>query len=242
MKYFIVILLVTLSAIAKKSNTDQIDNFNAAKKYLAKHLDLYSNQTIYCSCKVEGKKVDIKSCGYKVQHDAKRAGRLEWEHVVPAEAFGQSFAEWRVGTPACIKKGKQFKGRKCADKNSEFNKIESDLYNLFPEIGELNGLRSNYSMAEIQGNSDGKFGKCSVQLKDRKFEPQELSKGVVARAYLNLENRYPGRGIVSEKNRPLFEAWDKLHPVTDLECKRWKVFEPVNRYKHLFASRCEGTK
>ncbi len=233
---------ISNTAQARKSRSSskafQITKFADAKKYLRKHLELFDNKTIYCSCQVTEKTVDIESCGYKPQGDAKRAKRLEWEHVVPAEAFGQSFIEWRIGSANCSKHGKKFKGRKCAEKNSEFAKMESDLYNLYPEIGELNGLRSNFSMAEISGEAT-QFGTCEVKIEGRKFEPQESSKGIVARTYLNFDQRYPDRGVVSGKNRPLFEAWDKMHPVTALECRRWKALAAINGYQHLFVSRCD---
>lgn len=115
--------------------------------------------------------------------------------------------------------------------------MEGDYYNLYPEIGELNGLRSNYSMAELTG-PHGKFGKCLVKLEDRKFEPQDQAKGIVARNYLNFENRYPGHGVVSEKNQKLFEAWNKMYPLTEQECRRWKKLEKVAGYTHLFAKDC----
>lgn len=218
-----------------------ISNFAEAKKYLKKHLDLYEYKTIYCGCTVVGStkfSIDINSCGYKAQKDHKRALRLEWEHVVPAEAFGQSFVEWRIGSSSCIKHGKQQRGRKCAETNPEFAKMESDLYNLFPEDGELNGLRSNYSMAALTG-SDRDFAGCKVKLSDRKFEPSDAAKGIVARTYLNFENRYPGHGVVSDKNRKLFEAWDKQWPVSALECRRWTKLESINGYPHLFKERCK---
>lgn len=238
----LIVLFISLNLFARKSHNyfnehQTIDNFAEAKKYLNKHLDLYDNKTIYCSCSVIGKKIDLESCGYRTQKNVKRASRLEWEHVVPAEAFGNSFVEWREGSTGCIKKGKKFKGRKCAETNPEFQKMESDLFNLFPEIGELNGLRSNYSMAALT-SSDYDFGRCKVKLEDRKFEPQDASKGIVARTYMNFDNRYPGKGIISGKNKPLFEAWDKMYPVTELECSRWKKFEKINGYKHLFIDRC----
>lgn len=235
MKIFI-ILLLSLFAAAK--NTNEINDFSDAKRFLNKHLELYDSKTVYCSCGVDKKRTDLRSCNYRIQKDAKRASRLEWEHVVPAEAFGKSFVEWREGSEKCIKKGKKFKGRKCAETNPEFRKMESDLYNLFPEIGELNGLRSNYSMAALT-SSDYDFGGCKVKLADRKFEPQDSSKGIVARTYLNFENRYPGKGVVSDKNRKLFEAWNAQYPVSSLECKRWTNFESMNGYKHLFASNCK---
>lgn len=228
-------LLLILSFLAQgKSGHD----FGHSKKYLLKHLDLFDSKTIYCSCVVKNKKVDLKSCGYTIQSNEKRAKRLEWEHVVPAEAFGQSFKEWREGTLNCIHKNKKYKGRKCARTNMEFRKMEGDLYNLFPEIGELNSLRSNYSMAQLSRKT-GKFGSCAVKIEDQKFEPQDISKGIVARTYLNFEHQYPGHGVVSNKNEKLFGAWNKMYPVTALECRRWKILAGQQGYSHLFIGLCK---
>jgi deoxyribonuclease I len=92
------------------------------------------------------------SCGYQPKRNAKRAKSLWWEHVVPAEAFGQSFREWREGHPSCVdRKGQPFKGRNCAKKMAlAFRFMEGDLHNLQPAIGEVNGLRFNYSMAMVR--------------------------------------------------------------------------------------------
>jgi deoxyribonuclease-1 len=102
--------------------------------------------------------------------------------------------------------------------------MEADLYNLWPEIGELNGLRSNYSMANLGGperNPSGiSFGGCKAVIANRKFEPMDMSKGVVARTYFYFDQTYPGHGIISEKNRKLFEAWGRQFPVTAWECER----------------------
>ncbi|MBK7962455.1 MAG: endonuclease [Bdellovibrionales bacterium] len=82
------------------------------------------------------------------------------------------------------------------------------------------------------------FGSCRAKIEDRKFEPMDFAKGVVARTYMNFENRYPGHGVVSDKNRKLYEAWDKMYPVTPLECRRWREFEAVMGYPHFFVGRC----
>ena len=102
----------------------------------------------------------------------KRAQRIEWEHVVPAHAFGQSFKEWREGHPDCVtQSGKAYKGRKCASKvNIEYRRMEADMHNLFPAIGEVNGDRSNYSMAILPGEPR-LYGKCDVEISSRKIEP-----------------------------------------------------------------------
>ena len=219
-------LLNIFSAVTFAAGNEFIENFTEAKK-LAAVIHQDHQETIYCPCRYHGTVVDLKSCGYKVHKDARRAARLEWEHVVPAEAFGQSFSDWREGTPDCIhkrgkKKGQRYKGRKCAEKNPEFARMESDLYNLWPAIGELNGLRSNLAMAQLRNASqkEGDFGGCKALIRDRKFEPMDQYKGIVARTYMYMESQYPGRGIISDKNRKLYEAWDKQYPVSEWECER----------------------
>ena len=160
--------------------------------------------------------------------DGRRAYRLEWEHVVPAEAFGHSFKEWREGDPACVdSKGKAFKGRKCAEKvNMQFRYMQADMHNLTPAIGEVNGLRSNYSYAMIPGE-ERRFGACDMEIVDRKAEPPENIRGDIARIYFYMDDAYPGRGIVGGKNRKLFEAWDKQDPVDAWECEREKRIREV---------------
>ncbi len=211
---------------APSLGNQKVENFTEAKKLAVKiHKDHPS--TIYCPCKYQGKLVDLASCGYKVHKDSKRAARLEWEHVVPAEAFGQSFKEWREGDSKCGRRRKKIlKGRKCAEKNPEFRRMEADLYNLWPSPGELNGLRSNYSMAEIAGPSLS-FGDCKAKIQDRKFEPMDDYKGIVARTYQYMDQNYPNRGIISDKNQKLFEAWSKTHPVTPWECERNAKIEKI---------------
>lgn len=217
-----------------------IKHFPQAKR-LANEIHKDHPYTIYCNCRYSDHDIDLKSCGYQVHKDAKRAARLEWEHVVPAEAFGQSFADWREGTSQCVRHGKKYKGRKCAQNNPEFSRIEADLYNLWPEVGELNGLRSNFTMAELgaEKSGQGNFGGCRAKIEDRKFEPMPNAKGRVARVYMYMDQAYPGRGIISEKNRNLFEAWDKLHPADEWECQRAKKIKAIQGNENpILKARC----
>ena len=227
--------LVLLASYAYSQNT-QITSFSKSKKLLLK---VYKDNpvTLYCGCSFKGKKPDLSSCGYIPKKDRKRANRIEWEHVVPAHAFGQSFSEWRKGHPKCVsKKGKKFKGRKCAQKiNEEYRRMQADMFNLYPAIGEVNGRRSNYSMAIINGEKR-EFGECDVEIKSRKVEPREEIRGEIARTYLYMDSVYPGRGIISKKNKKLFEAWNKSDPVDEWECERAKRIEKIqgNRNEIVF--------
>ena len=120
--------------------------------------------------------------------------------------------------------------------------MEADLYNLWPEVGELNGLRNNFSMAELGAEKmeTGDFGGCKALIRGRKFEPMPFAKGRVARTYLYMDQKYRGHGIVSEKNRILFLAWDKAHPVDQWECKRANRINVLQKSVNpLFGQRCK---
>ena len=233
-----IVAILILSSHASSQNT-QISSFSKSKKLLLK---VYKDNpvTLYCGCSFKGKKPNLSSCGYIPKKDRKRANRIEWEHVVPAHAFGQSFSEWRSGHPKCVsKKGKKFKGRKCAQKvNEEYRMMQADMFNLFPAIGEVNGRRSNYSMGIIEGEKR-EFGKCDVEIKSRKVEPREEIRGEIARTYMYMDSVYPGRGIISKKNWKLFEAWHKSEPVDEWECERARRIEKIQGNRNeIVLSKC----
>jgi deoxyribonuclease-1 len=92
---------------------------------------------------------------------------MEWEHVVAADACGQSFPEWRDGHPACVNRKEQlFKGHHCAARIAKpFRSMEADLYNLQPAITEVNRLRLNDSMAMIDGEAR-LFRQCDLEIEE----------------------------------------------------------------------------
>lgn len=231
-------LLICLPSVVladePRGNTT-IQSFSKAKKILLRQIYFDHQTTFYCGCGFNQKKNLTEPNGYVPAKTWKRAKRIEWEHVVPAHAFGQSFKEWRDGDPGCInRKGKPFKGRRCAEKmNLEYRYMQSDMYNLYPAVGEINGLRSNYSFADIPGEPR-RFGECDMEIENRKAEPPEHIRGDIARAYFYMDWAYPGRGVISKKNRKLFEAWDKLDPIDDWERERAKRIEAIQRNKNPF--------
>lgn len=234
-------------AYADNDNSNHvIKNFLQAKK-IAAQIHKENPKTIYCGCTYTDKEINLESCGYRI-HNKKpdRAYRLEWEHVAAAESFGQSFVEWRdaENQPQCPKSSKnKINRRKCAETNPEFSRMEGDLYNLWPEIGELNGLRNNYTMSELGAEKEAvsEFGNCRVKIEVKsengdsgKFEPQADAKGRVARTLMYMDKAYPNRGIIAGKNRKLYEAWDKLHPVDAWECHRAKLIEDIQKNSNDF--------
>jgi deoxyribonuclease-1 len=119
----------------------------------------------------------------------KRAQRIEWEHVVPAENFGRAFDEWREGSPECVdNRGKAFKGRRCAEKTSmDYRYMQADMYNLYPAIGAVNAMRSNFNFQMLPGE-ESSFGSCAMKIADRKVEPPALARGQIARTYFYMQD------------------------------------------------------
>lgn len=111
--------------------------------------------------------------------------------------------------------------------------MEADLYNLQPAIGEVNGLRSNYSMEMIPGERRA-FGTCDVEIEGHKIEPRPEIRGDIARTYRYMHHAYPGRGIISRSNEKLFEAWDKLDPIDDWERERARRIERIQGNRNVF--------
>jgi len=209
----------------KSSNTavnkipHKLKRFSKSKKLLKK---IYVGRQIgfYSGCQYEYKKVGKRkkakvipqSCGYRVRKNRNRGQFIEWEHVVPAWAFGHSRNCWREGDVNC--KGK---GRKCCGKvDPVFRAMESDMHNLRPAIGELNGDRKHFKYSMIPGEKRV-YGQVDFEIdfRDRVVEPRPEVRGDIARTYFYMEQSYGVR--ISKRQRKLFEVWDKEDPVDEWE-------------------------
>jgi len=227
---------LTTPALADNNGNTTIESFNKAKKNLLTQVYHDHRITFYCDCPFSADKQIIPSNKFSPSPKyRKRSERIEWEHVVPAEAFGQSFPEWRDGDPGCVdKNGNPFKGRKCAEKvNKEYRYMQADMYNLVPANGQVNALRSNYSYAMIPGEPRI-FGNCDMEIENQKAEPRPEIRGDIARTYFYMNDAYPDRGIISKKNNKLFQAWTKEDPVDDWERERCKHIELLQGNRNGF--------
>lgn len=212
----------------------EVHNFSDAKAVMEQYVIHDDRITIYCGARFdEDRKIELPA-GFHTEKSRQRAGRMEWEHAVPVENFGRTFKAWREGHPYCQKEdGTPYRGRKCAGKvSSEFRKMESDLYNLFPSIGAVNAGRSNREYAELP-QAASSFGSCEAKLSGRQFEPPARAKGQVARASLYMDAQYE-RFHLSRKQKQLFTAWSRQHPVDRAECRRTRRIERIQGNENLF--------
>ena len=226
----IIFILLVLSF--PYTHATPLESFSQAKKVLTKAYqnELSGQTTIYCNATInwQGKKglPDLSAVGYKVRKQEIRANRIEWEHVMPAHHIAQN------GNRQCWKDG----GRKNCERNDDwFKKASSDLHNLYPAVGEVNGDRSNYQFSAWKGEPGmGFYGKCTMKIdfKNRQAEPPDSAKGVVSRSYLYMSDKYDIK--LSKSQRRLYEAWNRQFRAEPAECKRHEIVSKLQGSKNKY--------
>ncbi len=189
-------------------NAEQFTRFSTAKKHLIKSLP-DNSKSLYCGCDIkrQGKKLvpDPDACGYIPRNAITRSGkenarakRIEWEHIVPAWEFGHQLQCWQNG------------GRKnCRKVSEKFRRMEADINNLAPAIGEINADRSNFRFGMV-ATSSANYGACPVKIdfRQRVFEPPVYARKQIADTYFYMQTTYGLK--ISDKQRKLFESWQKV--------------------------------
>jgi deoxyribonuclease-1 len=114
--------------------------------------------------------------------------------------------------------------------------MEADLHNLFPSVGCVNAARSNFNFEEL-GIASQPFGPtCPMKFAGRKVEPPARVKGVVARAYLYMDDAY-GEYRMSRQQKRLMETWDSMYPPDAWECERNRRIRRVQGNGNPFVER-----
>ena len=229
-RFSTVIFIILLAFVSEAGATGNVsnDSFSRAKKQLGQ---VYADHrlTVYCGAGFDERGNILPLPGFNTPSHHKRAERMEWEHIVPAENFGRGFVEWREGHPDCVdSRGRSFKGRKCAEKVSmDFRYMHADMYNLAPAIGAVNALRSNYNFGLLPGVPNT-FGSCDMKILGRNVEPPVAARGMIARTYKYMQGAY-SRYRMGRPQQQLMDAWDRMHPPDAWECTRAKRIEAVQK-------------
>lgn len=239
-KLGIILLLAVLIAVAW-SRVDPEEaahhyNYRQASQQMKRIYYGDLQETLYCGCHYQDKKhVDFSTCDFAPRDNPKRtsfkrAQSIEWEHMVTAHNMGQHLPCWRDG------------GRKnCSANDTTFKLMEGDLHNLYPAIGEINGDRNNFMYSQWTNSPEPMYGNCKtiVDFKLKKAQPREEARGIIARAYFYMEKTY---GVnLSKQDRKLFEAWDKMYPVSEKECERdRRIFKVQGDHNPFVYEKCKN--
>ena len=232
--FTIFIFILCFNNISFADGNEFNESFSRSKHILNEIYDDH-RVTIYCEFSYDSYGNINLPKGFNIEKYKNRAFSVEWDHVVPAENFGRTFKEWRDGSPKCKdNKGKHFKGRKCVERVSrDYRLMQADMYNLYPEMGSINALRSNHNFEMLDISLDPINDLCQMKIDGNKVEPPINSRGVIARTYKYMESSYPNYKM-SNKQRRLMELWDKMYPVDEWECKRSKRIERIQGNKNKF--------
>lgn len=223
------LLLIIIGMLLANSSMAEPLNFRQAKKQLKRLYEDKNQTSFYCGCDFyyQNKKLvpDLDSCGYQIRKQQKRAQRIEWEHIVPAWAFGHQRQCWQQG------------GRKACKRDAEFRLMEGDMHNLVPAIGEVNGDRSNYRFSDWNGLPQ-QYGRCNmlIDFKGKRVQPTQHSRGTIARTYLYMAKQYSLR--LSSKERKLYYAWNKQQPPGSWECQRNELIKDIQGNSNPFIQNC----
>lgn len=236
MRLIMLLALVGLMPVAGiAAGNESGNNFRQVKKELVK---VYANDrtTFYGGCRYDASgHVDAHSCGYSARKNEKRGNKIEWEHIVPAWALGHALQCWQ--NKVCTNShGKAYKGRKCCgDSNATFRAMESDMHNLVPAIGELNGDRSNFRYGMISGEARN-YGAVDfeVDFKQKVAEPSPHIRGDIARTYFYMERMY---GLnIGKKQKRLLAVWNREDPVDARELERNRKIMAVQGNSNPFVT------
>jgi len=225
------LLLGLLLFLTACSFRDAPQTFDQARKDLRHevYFDQNDDGDFYCECAWQwtsesGGELDPVQCGYQIRAQPIRAGRTEWEHVVPASVLGQSRQCWRDG------------GREnCQRTDTVFNVMEADMHNIVPVLGEVNADRSNYHFDEIAGDPH-EYGACKFEVDSRLriAEPRDDVKGQIARIYFYMHQRYGLQLSAALQQR--YMRWDAQFPVTAWELERDRRIARVMGHHNPFVT------
>ena len=198
---------------------EEIQTYTIAKRIARSTIYSDRSLTFYCSCPFESvgassNAIDTSECDLGSSDDI-RAGRMEWEHIVPVSYFGSSLACWQG--EGC----ENVTGRRCCDEvNARFQTFAGDLHNIVPAVGVINAARGSLSYGEIRGESR-RFGDCDIEInaESRLVEPPPHIRGDVARIWLFMRDVYRIPDPYSGYEAMLRE-WHKSDPVDEWERER----------------------
>ncbi len=131
--------------------------------------------------------------------------RVNIEHVFPMS--------WATRHLGCGSRDR------CRRTSRVFNRIETDMHNLYPALRDINEARGAQAFGIIDGERHLRRG-CDFEVDPgrRRVEPRPAVRGDIARAMLYMEQRY-GLPLYARQRR-LLEEWHRRDPPDAMERRR----------------------
>ena len=143
---------------------------------------------------------------------APRDRRVNIEHVFPMA--------WAARHLRCGNRDQ------CRRTSPAFNRVETDMHNLYPALAAINEARGARAYAMVAGERHLRPG-CDFELDERthRVEPRPAVRGDIARAMLYMEQRH-GLPLYARQRR-LMQQWHRADPPDDAERRRNRAIEAL---------------
>ncbi len=144
---------------------------------------------------------------------------LNVEHIYPAS--------WMAAFLGCGSR------KECRKTSQRFNRMEADLYNLYPARADINRARSNFRFGMIEGE-EREFGECDFERdkSDKIVEPRPITRGNIARAIFYMHKEY---GLpVDSRDIDLLKQWNRDDPPNYNGMRRNNVIEEIQGTRNRF--------
>ncbi len=151
-----------------------------------------------------------------------KSSAINVEHVLPMS--------WVVKELGC-------KTREFCRKGSElFNRIESDMHNLYPALATINEARGAMAYGTVLGERR-RFGSCDFEVdeKRRRAEPRRQVRGNIARAMFYMHKSYGIR--IYRPQGQMLQQWNRQDPPDDAERRRNDRIQSLQGTRNPFIDR-----
>lgn len=141
------------------------------------------------------------------------------KHVFPAF--------WMTRAIGCCRR------KTCRRSSDTFNRMESDLHNLYPTRVFVNSTRGSFPFGEVAGE-DHEFAGCDFEEQAGIVEPRPAVHGEVARVVLHMAESYDAESGMPAGQIDLMRLWDAGDPPTAAERARNDLIESIQGTRNTF--------
>lgn len=123
--------------------------------------------------------------------------------------------------------------KQCRQENAQYNRIESDLHNLYPAMERISQARADYRFDLISGEYRD-FFECDFEhdAHDKLVEPRPAARGNVARAIFYMHTEY---GLPLDANMlEVLKQWNKQDEPSKDEIRRNDLIEKLQGTRNVF--------
>ena len=121
--------------------------------------------------------------------------------------------------------------RTCLRENETYQRIASDLHNMFPVRSSFEMSRGGDRYGEVRrGYSEGECGELTTY---RDLEPPDHAKGAVARAMIYMHTTYE---LPLRSDMATLQAWHRNYPPSDDELRRNQLIQELQGNANPFIS------